>query len=94
MVQFNAARTAYNSVFRKLFHVPRFDSASMHLVRRRIPTLKEIVRKNTFSLMSRMWSSWNGISRDVGNPVGLITHMGSVYTTRFLSAALPRTFIA
>ena len=80
--QMDAVRTAYNCIFRKLFRISRYDSARVNYVQRSLPTLQEIVRKNTASILARLSSSANHISADVCHMTSYVTFIGQVYFSR------------
>ena len=85
-VNFQSVKTAYNCIFRKFFGIPRTVSARMNFVRLRLPTIEEIIRKNTCSLFTRFSISSNKISKDVNHCISNITFIGSTYHARFHSS--------
>ena len=87
--EYRSVRTAYNCILRKLFGVSRYDSARVNFVQRRLPTLDEIIRKNTASIFSRLTSSENVISADVNHMVTCCTFIGQTYFPRFSSLVDP-----
>ena len=80
--QYNAVRTAYNCILRKFFRISRFESMRENFVRRRIPTLDEIIRKNTTSIFARFTSSENAISADVNHMITNVTFIGQTFFPR------------
>ena len=82
--QFRSVKVAYNCIFRKLFGIPRTESARMNLVRRSLPTIHEIIRINTRSLFERLSCSLNPVSNDVNHLVTLTSYIGRTYLPRFL----------
>ena len=80
---FQSVRTAYNSVARHLFKLPRQCSVSRELISRKLPTFIEIVRKHSYSLFNRLDRSSNNIAHDVSNPISYVT-FGKVYYDRFM----------
>ena len=80
--QYNAVRTAYNCIFRKFFQISRLESMRENFVRRRIPTLDEVIRKNTLSIFDRFTSSENTISADVNHMISHVTFIGQTYFCR------------
>ena len=83
--KFDSVRTAYNCIFRKFFRISRFESARGNFVRRRLPTLEEIIRKNSASIFSRFSASTNAIAYDVNHMMTAVTYIGQTYFRRFLN---------
>ena len=53
-----------------------------NFVRRRLPTLDEIIRKNTTSIFARFTSSENAISADVNHMITNVTFIGQTFFPR------------
>ena len=81
--QLNSVRTAYNCIFRKLFNINRFESARRNLVQRCLPSLDEIVRKNTCSIFFRFSAAVNSISADLNSLITFTSFIGQTYLPRF-----------
>ena len=82
--QLDSVRTAYNCIFRKFFRINRFESARLNYVQRNLPTLEEIIRRNTASIFFRFSISKNRISADVNHVLTLVTFIGHTFFRRFM----------
>ena len=82
--ELSRVKVAYNNIFRRLFHISPFESISLNMVARRLPTVSEIIRKNTFSLYSRFSASANCIAGDASDPYSFVSYIGTNFWSRFL----------
>ena len=64
---FSKIRVAYNNLYRKILHVPRRSSASKMFVDNNIPNFEALLRKEMFSLTSRLSVSTNTIIGAIKN---------------------------
>ena len=67
--EMDKVKVAYNGIVRRFFQLGRRDSISAFLVRCRLPTLTEIIRKNTYSIYKRFMSASNHVAADACHPI-------------------------
>ena len=80
VADFQSVKTAYNCIFRKLFNVSRFESASFDLAERKLPTVKEIISRATSSHFRRC-NNGNVFCSDVLHPITAVTFKTVLWST-------------